>query len=333
MPLLPLLTAILATVAPFNTRIGLALSVPDGAGEEEYMAAIRQQIRLGLDGAAPSLKWDEYEEQKGKPLNDSLGLMKLMGQEGLLTIGTLDTIKRRLPKDLMDKGWDDPQLTARWEKFLTEITPKLGKRILWVSLGNEVDGYLNSRPGEVAAYKRFLARGRAIIKKIRPDIGVGVTIMCLESQKTPNLARLLQENTDICIITYYPSGAGPTANSPTVWASQFDFMLGIAGDRPLLLQEIGYPAAEKAGSSPEMQAEFVREVFKQLDKHTSRIPLAAFFMQSDFPASLMKVLESYYGISDPGFLAFLGSLGFMDAKGQPRPAWKVFEEEVRKRKG
>ncbi|MBI5706557.1 MAG: hypothetical protein HZC36_06160 [Armatimonadetes bacterium] len=333
MPLLPFISLVLATVAPFSTRIGLALSVPDGAGEEEFMAAIRQQIRLGLDGAAPSLKWDENEEQNGKPLNDSLGVLKLMGQEGLLTINTLDTIKRRLPKDLMDKSWDDPVLTERWEKFLAEITPKLGKRVLWVSLGNEVDGYLNSRPGEVAGYKRFLARGRAIIRKIRPDIGVGVTVMCLESQKSPNLASLLQENTDVCIFTYYPSGAGPTANNPSIWASQFDFMLGIAGNRPLLLQEIGYPASEKAGSSPEKQAEFIGEVFRQLDRHTARIPLAAFFMQSDFPASLMHVLESYYGISDPGFLAFLGSLGLKDAKGQPRPAWKVFEEAVRKRKG
>jgi hypothetical protein len=109
-------------------------------------------------------------------------------------------------------------------------------------------------------------------------------------------------------------------------------MAAIAGSRPLILQEIGFPASPEAGGSEQKQAEFVRLVFQQLDQHAGKIPLAVFFMQVDFPPSMLGLLETYYGLSGEPFRAFLGSLGFMDSKGRARPAWKVFQQEVAKRK-
>ena len=185
---------------------------------------------------------------------------------------------------------------------------------------------------EISAYRRFLALGKAAIKRVKPEIQVGVTVMLMDGMKQPPLLRQLQEGMDITIFTYYPNAGGTAAADLASMDRHFDFMLDIAGARPLLLQEIGYPTSPKTGSSEERQAQFVKAVFGQLDRHAARIPLAAFFMQSDFPPSLMSVLEQYYGIGDPTFLAFLGSLGLQDAKGQPKRAWKTFQEEVSRRK-
>jgi hypothetical protein len=330
MTLLAMLGFAVAGLGP-GTRLGLAINVPEGGGEEEFLAAARQQIRMGIDGAAVSVKWDEFESQNGKPLDEGLGIMKLIGQEGMITIASLDTVKRRLPPDIMEKAWDDPSVLERWTKFLAGIVPKLGKQVRWISLGNEVDGYLASRPSEVESYLRFLASGRTAIKKLRPDMQVGVTVMCADGQKNPSFIRRLQEGMDVAAFTYYPNASTSSGDLASV-AKDFDFMIGIAGARQLLLQEIGYPASEAAGGSPERQAQFVRSVFASIDRHEAKIPLAVYFLQCDFGPGLIGVLEQYYGLSHPSFIAFLSSLGLMDSKGKPRPAWRVFQQEVAKRK-
>lgn len=312
-------------------RLGMAMSVPEGAGEEQYIAALRMQVRLGLDGAGTTIKWDEYEQQKGKPLNDFNGVVKFTNQQALVTISTIDTIKRRLPWDVQDLKWTDVTLRKRFDAFLRDIVPKLDQRVKWVSLGNEVNAYLEQHPDELEAYLSFLVHSKSVIKGLRPSLQVGVTITWIDSTRDPGLAKKLTQGMDVAIFTYYPMD-GLNAGDIGKVASHFDFMSGIAGSKPLLLQEIGYPSSPEAGSSEEKQAAFVKTVFTQLDRLRERIPLALYFIQSDFGPSLMKLMESYYGISEPRFLAFLRTLGLTDDKGKPKAAWKVFVNEVAKRK-
>ncbi len=312
-------------------RLGMAMSVPEGAGEEQYIAALRIQVRLGLDGGGTTIKWDEYEQQQGKPLNDFNGVVKLTNQQTLATISTIDTIKRRLPSDVQDLRWSDEKLKTRFDAFLREAVPKLDKRVKWISLGNEVNAYLEQHPDELDAYLGFLAHSKSVIKGLRSDVQVGVTVTCMDGIRIPAMAKRLTEGMDIAVFTYYPMDGLNVAETSAV-AGHFDFMAGVAGNKPLLLQEIGYPSSPDCGSSEEKQAAFVKAVFVQLDRFRQRIPLALYFIQSDFGPSLMKLMESYYGISDPKFLTFLRTLGLTDDKGKPKQAWKVFVAEVTNRK-
>lgn len=328
---IPAIVACLSLAAAGSQRLGLAMSVPEGAGEEEYIAAIRTQIRLGLDGCGTTIKWDEYEAQKGKPLTDFNGVIRITNQETLVTISTIDTIKRRLPADVSGLKWDSPEMLARFDAFLREIAPRLDKRVKWISLGNEVDGYLRAHPDEIDAYIRFLAHSRGVLKGLKPEIQVGVTITCMDSLKSPELAKRLIEGMDIAILTYYPLDGMRTCELSEI-PSHFAFMSALAGAKPLVLQEIGYPSSPLCNSSEEKQAGFVKAVFAQLDRLGAKVPLALYFLQSDFPPSVMKVLEQYYGLSDPKFLAYLKTLGLTDDKGKPKLAWKTFRSEVSKRK-
>lgn len=320
-----------ASLAPSATRLGLSLNVPAGGGEEDFLYAMREQIRMGLDGGAISLKWDEYEAQGPKSFEDAVGGLKFMGQEAIVTIATLDTIKRRLPADLTEKKWNDPEVLRRWEAFLRGLTPKLGPRVKWLSLGNEVDGYLASKPEEVEAYRRFLSAGRKVVKSLRPELQVGVTVMSTASTDNPDLARRLQEGMDVAVMTYYPLD-DLKVRDPLSVSKDLDRMVALAAGKPLVFQEIGYPASERVESSPSLQEKFVRAVFAKLDTLGDKVPLAVYFLQSDFTPDLLKALEGYYGVSDPRFLAFLGSLGLKDSSGKARPAWTAFQEEVLKRK-
>lgn len=325
------LCALAVSFVPSATRLGLSLNVPAGGGEEAFLAAMREQVRMGLDGGAISLKWDEYESQGPKSIDDAVNGLRFMGQEAIVTIATLDTMKRRLPADVADRKWDEPEMLRRWEDFLKSLAPRLGSRVKWLSLGNEVDGYLASKPEEVEPYVRFLSAGRRVVKSVRPDLQVGVTIMATASAENPALARRLQDGMDVAVMTYYPLDS-LKVRDPSSVSSDFTQMVALAAGKPLILQEIGFPASELVGSSPALQEKFVRAVFTKLDTLGGTVPLAVYFLQSDFSPDLLKTLESYYGVSEPRFLAFLGSLGLKDASGKARPAWTAFQEEVLKRK-
>ncbi|HWD41597.1 MAG TPA: hypothetical protein VG944_22330, partial [Fimbriimonas sp.] len=223
----------LAVLAP-TQRIGLALNVPQGGGADAFIGAMRQQIRLGLDGNALSLKWDEFETQNGKPLDDGLGAATLMGQKVLLTIATIDTVHRRLPADLATTKWDDPKMERRFDKFLETIAPKLRDNVQWVSLGNEVNLYLASHADETAGYLKFLAHERDTLHQLIPNMAVGVTVTDGDGIKAPELVKTLQAGMDVVVFTFYPLN-GMQVLPPTDVPQHFRFMTGIAQDRPLLL--------------------------------------------------------------------------------------------------
>ena len=312
-------------INPPTQRIGLALNVPEPAGPAGFMAAMRKQIRLGLDGENISLKWDEYETSS-KGLEDGINGAVFMGQQPLLTISTIDTVRRRVPADIATTPWDDPKFEHRFDAFLQGLAPKLKDKVGWISLGNEVNVYLAQHPDETASYLKFLAHERELLHGLLPGVPVGVTVTCADGQKAPEIVKALQEGMDVTVFTYYPLDGfkvQPLSEVP----KGFEFMLSIAGSRPMLLQEIGYPASPLNGSSEDQQAQFVSAVFDQLKAHQDQIPLGCFFIQGDFSEAQLSVLDTYYGVNAPEFHAFLGSLGLCDAKGKPRKAWAVFTKE------
>ncbi|MEJ5169470.1 MAG: hypothetical protein WHU10_00630 [Fimbriimonadales bacterium] len=321
--LAPLLFASLLATGP---RIGLAAGVPEGAKEEDYLRILRQQVRLGLDAGLLSLKWDEYESQGGKPLEDGLGIARFSGQRLLLNVATVDTVRKRLPADVQDLSWDDPKLFQRFEPFLRKVLERAGPHLGWLSLGNEADIYLAGHSNETEAYLRFLDRARRLARGISPALPVGVTITCRDGQKHRQLVERLTRGMDVAIATYYPmDGLRPTLERMD---GDFEFLFEVASGRPLVLQEIGCPSSPEIGSSEEVQARFVRMVFERLARHKARIAAAIFFLQVDFPPSLLGVLEEYYGIRDASFRAFLASLGFQDSRGRPKQAWREFVDTM-----
>jgi hypothetical protein len=315
----------------YPTNLGLAINLPEGAGAPELMAAMRKEVRLGLDGGTITLKWDEVASSGVKSVSDGLGAAAFMGQRVLLTISTIDTVRRRVPPEFAHTPWDDAGLESRFDALLTQVAAFGGMNLGWISLGNEVNPYLAGHPEEVAAYLRFLDHERETVHRLLPQVGVGVTITCMDAIDQPDLAEQLQKSMDVIVFTYYPL-KGFKVVTPLATDRHFGFMTKIAAGRPLLLQEIGCPSDELTGSSQAVQADFVNQVFDQLDSHGDSIPLAVFFIQGDFSAKQVRDLTGYYGLAEPAFGAYLGSLGLCDAVGKPKKAWGTFAAACLKRK-
>ncbi len=322
-----------STPPAVHPRLALTMNVKEGGGPEEFMEEVRFQARLGLTGSVASFKWSEVEppnaEKDLKKITDYVGLITLLGAESAVTIQTIDTNNKTIPSDLTH-GWDDPRVLARWDSFLSTVTPLLGPRVKHLSLGNEVDGWLNAHPEEVKAYKVFLEKGRDAVKRIRPDLKVGVTVMAQSYFTNPAWTRDLTSGLDTHFVTYYAIGEDFRVKDPVSIARDLSVLSSFDSARPMVVQEIGMPSSELLGGSEEKQAAFVRQFFKAFSGKGARTPLAAWFMSTDFAPGMVKALEGYYKLELPAFAAYLGTLGLKNHKGEPRQSYRAFIEESKK---
>gem|GEM_PF-4731839 len=85
-----------------------------------------------------------------------------------------------------------------------------------------------------------------------------------------------------CTIGYYPLNAAFTTQAPESPLTDFPHMIAMVGEKPLLLQEVGYPAGEGLGSSEAQQAEFIQAVFDAWDAAGAKIPFLNLFAMGDF---------------------------------------------------
>lgn len=315
-----------------HPRLALSMNFKEGGGAEEFMEEVRFQVRLGLNGSVASFKWSEVEPPQGdrdlKKITDYAGLLALTGAESAVTIQTIDTNNRTVPADL-PKEWDDPRTLARWDSFLSAIVPLFGPKVKHVSLGNEVDGWLMSHQDEVKGYKVFLAKGRDTIKRIRPDLRVGVTVMAQSFLTQPAWTRDLTQGQDVHFVTYYAIGEGFKVKEPDSIAKDLAALAAFDPSRPLIVQEIGMPASELIGGSQAKQAAFVKQIFTAFSGKGGHIPIVAWFLSTDFAPSLVTALQGYYQLNDSSFAAYLGTLGLKNHKGEPRQAYRAFIEGSR----
>jgi hypothetical protein len=316
-----------------RASVGVHFGIPNNPTEESYLSSLREQVRVGTQGLAISAKWNELEPAQGryalKKVDDSVGLAKFIGGKSLFTFQTIDTNNWVLPQDLTGLRFDDPKVIGRASVLLNKVLTSLGQGVKWISLGNEVDVYLVEHPEELPEYLNLLRALESVVRRERPDLKVGVTVTFDGLVRRPEVVSKFAKFGDCAVVTYYPMKEDFSPLPLATTGENFDRMMSFAGGRPLVLQEIGLPSATLLGSSEALQAEFVSAIFRQLETRKG-IDFASFFMQYEFPTPMLDFFESYYGLKNERFRAFLGSLGFHDPTGNPKPSWKRFVQEMQK---
>ncbi len=184
-----------------------------------------------------------------------------------------------------------------------------------------------AHPDERKPYQQFYEAALVYVHQTAPWIKVGVTATFSGTLLAHDQVADLNAISDVYIMTYYPLKGDFGVRSPDSPLSDFPQMVKWAGDKPLLLQEVGYPAAGSLGSSEAIQADFVRNVFKAWDTDARHIPFLSYFALGDFSDDLCKTLASYYGLPDQqNFYDYLCTLGLLKVDGTPRQAWQAFVE-------
>ncbi len=325
---------------PVAPLVGLSVSPPEGAtGTQAFLDTFRLARGAGVRFLFLSHTWGgDLEKAPGvldlKPLADEVQNLPLLGFDAFsVTIQTLDTTNRTLPPDLQTRAWDDPVLLARWDVFvdaLAGILAAIPGRVGWLSLGNEADVYLGGHREELEAYARFIERGRIRLRARFPALPVGVTTTHDGLRDRPDLFRRLNRATDVVFLTYYPLGPNFGVRPVSGVPADFARMVRAAGNKPLLLQEAGFPADPLLNSSEEKQAAFVDAVFDQTAKYRAKIGFVNFFLLHDFGRALVDGFVGYYGLpNNARFRAFLATLGLRRANGTPRRTWGRFAARTR----
>jgi len=318
-------------VVPRGDRV-LSIDIVNAQGED-YGAALATAQQLGSETVFISLNWDRLEPQPGvydvtfPDIVESYYPSRGIGV-GLM-IGPVDTNNDVRPADLRSLPFDHPDVIARYTTLIDTVLSRVPTtELTTIALGNEVDAYL---PNQAAwtAYQTLFEAGATRVRALRPEVTVGVKVTFSGlTGGSAGQATALNTTSDAILTTYYPLKDDFTVRPPTVVVNDFAELVRRYPDRPIEVLEAGYPASPTCDSSNDKQAEFVTELFKAWDAQNDHISVVSYSFLTDFSPAEVDEFETYYGLSNPAFLAYLGTLGLRSHTGTHRPAYDRFETEA-----
>ena len=249
-----------------------------------------------------------------------------------------------LPAELADEPFDSPRFLEAFEEYVTAAADRCGwhEQSPLVLVANEVDLFVDASPEQAESLLRFLPQAADVLRRVAPGVRVTntVTYAALSKPGGVELGRRVLEGCDVAGFNWYDITSGfPTWLADRTPARQvFDDMDVLAQGRPLFLQETGLPASPDCGSSEEIQAAFVDELFDALAERTrDEVWGCLWFLLHDFTREV--ILEDWLGKEAPEltqekeFVAFLTSLGACTADGRPRAAFSRLRDRLAEHTG
>ncbi|MFC1610731.1 hypothetical protein ACFL6C_07225 [Myxococcota bacterium] len=245
--------------------------------------ALEESLRAHVGVVLLRLQWGEVETSPMEYDNTVLDWANnAYARDGLRVILALDPIDgffKSVPSDLEPTPFDDPQVIARYQQLLDHVFSRLADLDIPVLLvGNEVSPYLQET-NQWQAYTPFYEAVGDYARDMVPTIEVGATGVGQseeEEEEAPSAVsapmQALNRHSDVIALTYYPL-------APT-----FTWLVDTYPDKPIIITEIGFPSSPLLGSSEEIQAGFVRRVFRAWDEHASQVRYLLFFMLHDMSA-------------------------------------------------
>lgn len=306
-------------------------------GSIGYEAAFGHAKSVGIQFVELAQQWDEVEVSPGKFRSPFLKIANAFYAANdtsiVLSINPIDTTALRVPKHLQGKPLDSPEVIRSFigfVDFVFEALPDL--KVIAVSLGNEVDGWLAGDPKSWERYSGFVDAVSEHIRKTRPGIPIGVkaTWASIVKDRKREL-EALNQRTDAVMVTYYPLNPDFTVRQPSVVGEEIDRLVKIAGGKPVLLLETGYPCGIENASSERQQAEFVEEIFTAWDRHSESLRMVNFVWLCDMSRADVAAMTKYYSVQAPAFASFLSTLGLRTHDGKAREAFLRLESSATSR--
>jgi hypothetical protein len=316
--------------------VGMTIDTPDSSApitSQSLDAAVALAQGAGVRGVIATYTWSELEPSPGQidvsALQSGLSYYQQKGLQIFLGIQVINTVKREVPSDLAQVAFDDPQFISRFHALLDAVRGALSGGERYISIGNEVDVYLGSQPDQWGAYTTFYSDAVSYVHAKSPQLSVGVTTTFSGySAGNPAAVQALNAASDVVILTYYPLQGDSQVIAATAPATDLPMMISLAGNKPVVLQEAGFPSGTLNGSSDTDQQQFVASLFQSWRAAGSQMPFLSYFLLYDLDATTCNALGVYYGSSDPAFLSFLCSLGLRTSDGTAKPAWNEFVQDA-----
>ncbi len=314
--------------------LGIAVNV---AKNKKFGSALNTARDAGLEFVTISAHWNEVETAKGEyQTRYYVQANKLYSSQNIkiaLTINPINTNNLTVPEYLRNRSFDDPEFIKAFLGVIDFVLPLFEDcDIQWISIGNEVGGYLENDRRKWEAYRTLYRAAREHIKRKNPEIPVGVKVMYQSlSGKLKGFVQELNEETDLVLLTYYHLKFGQGVLPPHEIHDVFDEVVQLYPDRIIHFAEIGYPTSKFLGGSNKGQSRFIEESFKAWDRHADQVKLLYFFMLHDLTKKQLKGYLKYYGIQGRAFAEYLGTLGLRSVRGKDKGALETLKKQAKAR--
>jgi len=266
------------------------------ASDDDYIHAYNKADELGINFVHFSIGWNNLDTTTDTSPNDYVlidpnnyiqtldAFYSMNNKDVYLTIlGPLNTCVRNMPADLINRELDDPDVINRFKVMLDFLLPLLNNvDLTGLIIGNEVDIYLKSHPGEINNFKNFFIAVKNHVKTINPDLLVSFTTTLIGAAvNLKDDLLLLNQNSDFISLTYYPLNPDFTVQSPGVVKNDIKQICDIY-DKDIYFQECGYQTSEECLSSEKLQSDFIKEVFLSWDTYKNKIKAISFYQLTDW---------------------------------------------------
>lgn len=297
--------------------------------EQDFLTAIDLALGAGVRGVTLTYPWSALEPQPQRytldELRDAIAFFTARRVDIYLGIQVINTVRRETPSDLLTVPFDAPQMRARFRALLDRVQPFVTARVKYLAIGNEVNVYLEAHPTEWTPYQTLYEDGLAYAHQRLPGLLVGA-VATYAGAIGSSQAQLIRLNTqsDVVMYTYYPLRGDFQVQEPQAPLADFPTMLSLAGGKPVVLQEVGFPSDPLNGSSEALAAAFVSNALTAWRAAGAGMPFLGYFLEHDLDNDTCELLQSYYALPSRTFKAYLCSLGLRRMDGSPKPSWDRF---------
>lgn len=312
--------------------LGLAANPTDDAPADSFGTALLTARATGVELGIAAPRWNELESAPGvidlSSYRTLLAAYQSLGFVTYLNLRTVDTNQRAVPADLAAVSFASPAMIARMDAVVDSVIVLATQYpLVAIALGNEVDAYFSIHPAELADFVALYQREVGRIHARLPSLKVGIATISPVQNPNAAIGDQLNASSDVLIYTYYPFQPATDFlfRLPSTLTPDFAAMHAHAAGRPWALQEVGYGNSPVNGSSDSLQADFVRRFRAEVGSSSrSDLLFASWFDYTDWQSARVNGFLAYYGVSTPGFAAYLGHLGLRDSSGTPKPAWNAW---------
>lgn len=238
--------------------------------------------------------------------------------------------KDQIPDDVQSLKINAPELYERYEALLDSYLERFGKRTNYLVIHAEGSyNFFKDDVKKVREYAAFLSKVRNRIKKRYPEILFGVNIDPHNKDETLN-----EINKVVDFMAYDVMKIEGHLERPSDIEKVTKRLIKLSKGKRIAFQNAGWSTSKVENGSDEQQLEFVKELFKVLEKNRKNFEYANFYCLYDEDLEFMKkVYKAMFPDYPEDFVEKMvlanGRTGLFRENGEAKPAYSEFKNKIK----